>query len=176
MEETEVPLEKVNEDIEHHAHSAGVGWITWSALLSAVLAVFAAVAALNSGHHANEAMMEQIKSSDKWAFFQAKGIKASILETRAQILKATGHESDVQEKLIEYASEQKELKAAAEEHEHESATHFRSHEIFATAVTLFQIAIAVTAISVLARRRRFLFLALGFGLFGTFFLVQGFWN
>jgi hypothetical protein len=180
MEESEIAIEKIQEDIEHHAKHGGkhASWLTWSALLSAFLAVFAAVAALNSGRHANEAMMDQIKSSDKWAFFQAKGIKSSILETRLAITQLNSQPNPEQiqkinNKLEEYAKEQTELKAEAEERELESHAHFHAHEVFARAVTFFQIAIAVTAIAVLAGRRRFLFVALAFGLLGSFFLAQG---
>jgi hypothetical protein len=38
-------------------------------------------------------------------------------------------------------------------------------------VTFFQVAIAVAAISVLTKRRKFWFVSLGFGLLGLFFLI-----
>jgi lipopolysaccharide export LptBFGC system permease protein LptF len=62
----------------------------------------------------------------------------------------------------------------AEEKEGISRSHFLVHSTFAKAVTFFQIAIAVSAISVLIRRRRFWFLSLGFAAFGLFFFVEGF--
>jgi hypothetical protein len=175
-EEIEVPLENVQEHIEHAASHGGVGWITWSALLSAILAVAAAVAALQAGHHANEAMMDQIHASDTWAYYQAKGIKANVLETRVQILTAIGKPpgEEVKAKLGEYSEQQKELNDKAEEHERESRAHFTRHETFATSVTFFQIAIAVTAISVLTRRRRFLGVTGIFGLIGLVYLCLGF--
>src|SRR5262249_3243795 len=145
------------------------GWLNWAAFASAVLAVLGAVGALKSGHYANEAMMSQIKASDEWAYFQAKGLKSSMLETRKQILEAIGKPLDVSEKLKEYATEQQELKKAAEEREHESQLRFHTHEQFAQSVTMFQIAIAVTAVAALAGRRRFLFAALAFGCVGCFF-------
>jgi hypothetical protein len=45
--------------------------------------------------------------------------------------------------------------------------------ILARGVTMFQIAIAVAAISVLTKRTRFWYVALGFAVVGLFFLVQG---
>ena len=59
-----------------------------------------------------------------------------------------------QEKLTEYKNEQEEIKRKAEEKEQASERHLHSHVIFARAVTMFQVAIAVAAISVLTRRRR----------------------
>ena len=180
MEEIEVPLEKTQEDIEHAAHEGDHGsksnWITWSALLSALLAVCAAVASLNAGHHANEAMIDQIKSSDSWNYYQAKGIKASVATTRAEILEAVGKPvpAEVKAKIDKYADDQKEIQDTAKEQEASSGHHFEVHAIFAESVTFFQIAIAVTAIAVLVRRKRFLLVAGGFGAVGLFFLVQGF--
>ena len=197
MEEIEVPMEQVQEHIEHAAHEAhgggghggghgggqshgpgasGANWITWSALLSAFLAVAAAVAALNSGHNANESMIEQIHASDQWSYYQAKGIKAAVLESRLQVLEAMGKErpADAKAKVEAYAEDQKEIQEKAKEKEESSLAHFEVHEVFSKAVTLFQIAIAVTAISILAKRKKFLFVALCFGGVGLFYLVQGF--
>ena len=47
------------------------------------------------------------------------------------------------------------------------------HVIFAWGVTMFQIAIAVAAISVLTRRTRFWYVGLAFAVLGVFFLLQG---
>jgi len=47
------------------------------------------------------------------------------------------------------------------------------HLIFARGVTMFQIAIAVAAISVLTKRTRFWYVGLAFGAAGVFFLLQG---
>lgn len=175
MEDTELPLEKIHEDIEHASHGESRGsWLTWAALTSAILAVLGSIGALSSGHHANEAMLDQLRASDNWAHYQSKSLKASMLETRRQILAAMGKDADVKDKLGEYALEQEGLKRAAEESEHASRHHFHSHETFAQSVTLFQIAIAVTAIAVLAGRRRFLIVACGFGAVGCVFLIQGF--
>ncbi len=179
MEEIEVPLDKVQEDLNHHASHHGsassAGWITWAALLSAFLAVFAAIAALMAGKHANEAMMDQIQASDRWAYYQAKSIKSSILETRSELIRAMGKSPgpEVGTKIAGYQKDQAELQAQAKEREESSARHFERHETLARAVTLFQIAIAITAISVLARRRKFLWVAGSFGIIGTAFLLIG---
>ena len=180
MTEIEVPLEKLQQDLEHAAthgdHGSQQNWVTWSALLSALLAVLAAVAALQAGHQINEAMLNQLKASDTWSFFQAKSIKSNITETRSQILQGLGKTADanLEKKLAQYADEQKELKHQAETLESTSKAHFHKHEVFATAVTFFQISIAVTAIAVLARRRNFLLVAGSFGAVGIYFLITAF--
>ncbi len=181
MEEIEVPLEGLHEEMHHHAeggggHGGGPAWIMQGALLSAFLAVFAAIAALLAGHYANEAMIEQLQSSDHWSHYQAKGIKANVLEVKREIQLLLGKGSDptVEEKLNEYKKQQQEIAEKANDKEKESKAHLEKHQILARSVTFFQIAIAVTAIAVLARKRQFLFLSMAFGVTGIFFLIQAF--
>jgi hypothetical protein len=171
MEEAEVPLENLQEEIHHHAEHGGAPWISWVALSTAILAVLAAIAGLLSGSHANEAMMNQIEASDQWGFYQAKSIKASVLEAK-MALAATATEKD-KEKAAQYQEEQTEIKREAEHKQTEAKANFHKHEVFARSVTMFQIAIAIAAISALTRKRRFWFVSLVFGLAGAVFLVLG---
>lgn len=112
MEEAEVPLEHLHEHIHHHAEHGGVSWISGVALSTAILAVLAAIAGLLSGKHANEAMMSQIQASDQWAYYQAKSIKASVLDAK-MTLTATATDKD-KEKAAQYQEEQAEIKREAE--------------------------------------------------------------
>lgn len=171
MTEIEVPIEKVQEDLHHHAHQHGSEkLVSRGALLSAFLAVFAAISALMAGKYANESMMEQIQSSDHWAHYQAKGIKLAIHELKADLTKSDGS----LQKIDSYKKEQEEIKAEAEQKEAESRAHLHQHETLATAVTFFQIAIAMTAISVLTRKKTFLLFASGLGVVGLFWTIKTF--
>ena len=181
MEEIEVPVEKIQEDIheraheqaEHHHPDAGLS--SKIALSSAIFAVFAAISALLAGHHSNEAMIEQIKGSDQWSYYQAKGIKASILSAKAELLIELGKPKDekTEAKLEAYKKEQEETKEKAEEKERESAKHLAIHQILARAVTFFQVAITIAAIAILTRRKHFWMVSVGFGIIGLVSLIQG---
>jgi len=165
MEDPEVPTEHLHEEMEHSAAHGRAPWMMGVALSSALLAGFAAVCSLLAGHHANEAMVDQIQSSDRWAYYQAKGIKAAVLGSKMELLEAEGR--TVSEK------DQDDIAAEANEKQHSAEAHLRRHVIFARAVTLFQIAIAVGAISALTSRRPFWFVSLAFGAGGILFLIQG---
>jgi hypothetical protein len=176
MEEIEVPLERSQEDIHEAAHHAKENWIGRVALFSALVAVCAAIAALLAGHNSNEAMIAQIKSSDNWGYYQAKGIKHAVLQSRITLLQELGKtppKADV-DKLEAYKDDQDSITEKAKELEAESEAHLRTHEILAKAVTLFQISIAIAAISVLTRRRRFFFVSIGISLIALFFFIQSF--
>ncbi len=181
MEEIEVPVEKIQEDLhervheEQESHHPRSGFGSKVALTSAILAVFAAISALLAGHHSNEAMIEQIHASDHWSYYQAKGIKSAILSARIEILESLGKPTDekAKEKIADYKKEQDEISEKAKEKENESALHLRIHQVLARAVTFFQIAITIAAISVLTHRKSFWFVSLCFGAIGLFSFIQG---
>ncbi len=176
MEDPEVPLEQAQEHIHHHAeHSEGKRWVMGVALSSAIFAALAAVASLQAGHHVNEALISQLQASDLWAQYQAKGIKAGVLSDKLEVLAALGKPAPPGDKSPEkYAAEQKQIDEKARELETEGREHLAHHVKLATAVTMFQICIAVSAISVLTGRRAFWFVSLLFGAAGVVYLAIGF--
>ncbi len=167
MEEIEVPTEGLQEEIHHHAEQSGVGWISGIALSSALLAALAAITALLAGHHANEAVIEQLHASDSWSYYQAKGIKSAILSAKPTLT------AKDEEKLGEYKKQQEEIKTEAEKQAKESETHLRTHETLANGVTFFQVAISIAAISALTRKKRYWWVSLAFGVIGIYFLIAG---
>ena len=178
-EEIEVPTEHLHETLKeeaekHHHSSSEISWISQVALSSALIAVLAAIASLLAGHHANEAMLEQMEATDQWAFYQSKGIKAAVLDSKLQLLAALGKETkpEDQTKLSGYEGEQGKIEEKGHELEGSSKKHMQEHNILARSVTIFQIAIAMAAISVLVRKRPLWYLSVLLGLGGTFFLVQ----
>src|ERR1700693_2001218 len=87
----EVDLDKVHETIHEEMEREGGRLLEGIALTTALLAAFAAIAALRAGATVNEALVLkteatrlQAEASDQWTYYQAKGIKAAIQEaTRA---------------------------------------------------------------------------------------------
>ncbi|MEJ0083113.1 MAG: DUF4337 family protein [Puia sp.] len=148
MEEIEVPTEHLHETIEEEVEEAVKknerrgGMLI--AISTALMAVFAAMASLLAGHHADEAVIEQIRASDQWAFFQAKGIKDEIL--------SFSNSPDKEARSAKYKSDQAEIQKKAKESEDASHAHLEHHEILARAVTLFQISIAISAIAILTKK------------------------
>ena len=117
-------------------------------------------------------MMKQIESADQWAFYQAKGIKAAVLEAKTTLGGSVADED--KKKLASYAKEQAEIQSEARQQQAEAKADFHQHEVFARAVTLFQIAIAIAAISALTRRKRYWIFSMFMGAAGCVFLAIGF--
>ena len=88
----------------------------------------------------------------------------------AKIALSTTPSAQDREKATKYQEEESEIKSEAEHKEVAAKSNFHKHEVFARGVTMFQIAIAIAAISALTKRRRFWIVSLLFGVVGCAFL------
>lgn len=180
---------------EHGAHAAkgeggGARWTGYLSLQTAVIAVFAAVASLESGGNSNdailaknEAILFESQASDQWAYYQAKGVKESLAANQAVMMGATNPTlaAKFNAEAARYKVEQGEIQSAARELEakvkeaNERAEKLlEHHHRFAIAVTLFQIAIALSAIAALTRRKALWTVGLAASVAGLALFLRGF--
>lgn len=178
----EIETDKLREAIDREVEREGSGFLKRIALTTALLAAFAALAALQAGSSANEALLRKAEAtrlqgevSDKWAYYQAQRIKVAIQEAARSPWLAAGKDPPAAyaEKEQRYAAEQKELEQAARELERqrdeqsrEAEQLFHRHHRFAYAVTLLQIAIALGAVAALTQTQAMWVCSLGVGLSG----------
>jgi hypothetical protein len=169
MEEMEVPTEHLHETIEERVEEAmekhEKNSSMYIAISTALMAVFAALASLMAGHHSDEAILEQLHASDQWAYYQAKGIKAEI---RA-LVPTPGADTTIARYKLQQAQIQQDAKKA----EDESHEHLARHSVLARAVTMFQIAIAISAIAILTRRKPLWWISIAISGVGLFYFVWG---
>ncbi len=155
MEEIEVPTEGLTEQINDKAAESAekkeMKWILFVAISTAIMAVFAAIGGLMAGHYSEEAMIHQIKASDQWAFYQAKGIKADIRKIQPQLFTGSASADSLK-------AQQADILEKAKHEEEESQVAADKHELLAPAVTLLQIAIAISAIAIVTNKK-FLWIA-----------------
>jgi hypothetical protein len=176
MEEQEIPTEHLQEAISEKAEEARERWTLFVALSTAFMAVLAAIAGLLGGHHVNEALIDQIKASDQWNYYQAKGIKSEIAASTDKVLhnlstKPVDEESKAA--VDKYEKEKADIKDKAEEFEKSSEAHLTKHVTLSKAVTIFQIAIAIAAIAILTRRKVLWYGSILLTIAGAFFLITG---
>jgi len=154
MEDLEVPTEHLHEHIKEKAEESRERWSVYAAVSTALMAVFAALGSLTAGHHSNEALIEQIKASDSWSHYQAKGIKLEVSKSALLQYNLAKVEppAELKENPARYKTEQADLMKEAKDAEEKSEQHLQRHVTIARSVTLFQIAIAISAIAMLTRR------------------------
>ena len=181
-EEPEVETERLSEAIHEELEKESGGFLKRIALTTAVLAAFAAVAALQAGSTVNEALVLkteatrlQAQASDQWTYYQAKGLKAAVQEATRTTWEAAGKPipPKLPAQIAKYSEEQVEIKKAAEEKEKErdeksaEADHLlHHHHRFASTVALFQVSIALGAIAALSRSRALWLGSMAVGLSG----------
>lgn len=177
MEMLEDQTEHLKEHINHEVrHSAKENNIMLYAITSAFYAIFSAISALFAGHYSNEAMIEQIKASDQWSYYQAKSIKLSVTESKIELQKSLKVKIDKEtlSKIERYKSEITSISAIAKEKEELSKMYLQKHLSFAKSVTMFQIAIVMTAFAILIKRKNFWYMSLLFAMIGIIFLTYGY--
>jgi len=190
MPETpEVETDRLREAVQEELERERGVFLRRIALTTAVLAAVAAIAALEAGSTANEALVLkteaarlQAEASDQWAYYQAKGIKLAVAQAAEAPWRSLGKSppADLIEKEQRYAAEQEEIKAKAETLERErdarsrEADHLlQQHHGFANSVALFQVAIALGALAALTRNRAVWVASLSLGGAGiAFFTAQ----
>ena len=192
-EEPEIETNELQERV-HEAHSAHAdhgdapAWVRTVSLSTAILAVFAAVGALQAGRLVNEAMMSQIKASDAWNEYQASRQK-SHLYTVSRNMVMDMHPGAVPDqpetfgdkRAAEYKAEidkeegkAKTLSERAKKLEEESEANMHRHERFAYEVAMLQVAIALGAVSALTKVKSVWLLSMALGAIGVVLFVIGF--
>jgi hypothetical protein len=168
-EEIEIDTDKLRETIDEAVERHGGPLLRWISLTTALLAALAAIGSLRAGATVNHALVLkteatrlQAEASDQWAYYQAKGIKAAVAKSSQAAWQAAGKQPPpaLEEQATRYFSEQKDIQRQAtalerqrDERSHEADHLLEQHHHYATAVALFQIAIALGAIAALTRVR-----------------------
>src|SRR6476660_2765917 len=186
-EAPEIDTDKLREAIDEELEKEGGTLLRTIALSTAIFAALAAVASLEAGGTANEALVLkteatrlQAEASDQWAYYQAKGIKAAVAEASRTAWLAIAREAPPEYAASEkrYKTEQDEISRKAREKEKERDAKseeadrlLHHHHRFANAVALFQVAIALGAVAALTRSRAVWIGSLLMGAAGTVLFI-----
>lgn len=167
-------------EVEHVAQHGGDKFTSRLAVLTAVLSTVGAIFGYMGGHaqnaallYKNEAAIQKTSASNQWNYYQAKSNKQNLAELSVTLTSGEAQEK-FKQAVERYKKEKEEIKAEADKLEAESKAADRMseaemhvHERWALATTLLQIAIALSAITLLTRKRWLLgavFGATGLGL------------
>src|SRR5262245_8953440 len=161
------------------------------AMVTAVYAVLLAIAALGGNHAMKEMLLAQQKSSDQWAFYQAKVIRehqyrAQKLRLEVDLLeRGPAARPEVREKLEalankfgeeekRYGEEKKDIEREAKKLEHERDLWQAKDPYFLFAEAVLQIAIVMASVSILARSQAIFGFSLALAIVGTVLAGHGF--
>jgi hypothetical protein len=186
-EETEIDTDSLRETIDEQREKRGGSFLRWISLTTALLAALAAIASLKAGATVNEALVLktdatrlQAQASDQWAYYQAKGIKSAVTESAINTWEAAGRSAPprLAAESARYLAQQDSISRKATELEHqrdeksrEAEALLSQHQVYAPAVALLQIAIALGAIAALTGSRFVWFGSMGLGLVAAILLA-----
>lgn len=196
MPEEDIETAELKESVEASVERAlesereKTGWTVYLSLSTAIIAVFAAVASLESGANSNDAILEkneavlnQSQASDQWALYQAKAVRAAIADGESQFVHATTPElgqrfrdeaSRLKAEQAPLETRARSLESNVEAHNVQAEHLLARHHRFAVSVTLFQIAVALCAIAALMKKKPLWIVALAASSVGFALFVAGF--
>ncbi|HET9555476.1 MAG TPA: DUF4337 domain-containing protein [Anaeromyxobacteraceae bacterium] len=163
-------------------------WMQWVALTTTVLAVCAAISSLKGGGYATKVQLATTRENDRWAQYQSKSIKQSLVSVERTLLQVQALEARTPEakeaiaahlakatgEVERYDAEKGQIKAEAEAVQRDEAAFQRTAGAFGLAVMLLQIAIMLSSVGALIKRPIMWVVGLVFGAAGLVQMANGF--
>ena len=165
-------LSELQENAEHGRENPSLAPIS---VTMAILAVCVAVVSL-LGHRAHtEELLLQNRATDQWSYYQAKNIRRHNYEMGVDLLsmmefKDRAQADKVREKYQKeaerYTKEQAEIEELAKDLEKDSALQQRKANRFDLGEVFLEIALVISSLALLSRKRFYWFLGIVSGLAG----------
>jgi hypothetical protein len=166
-------------------------WLNYLALSTVILAVCATLSTFKGGGFSTRSVMSQTQASDQWSFYQAKSVKGNIyeiekekleLELRAMDAKTPpgvteeyrNKIADYGKKIARYEGEKAEIQKGAKSYEQIRDDAQRHSQAFGIAVIFLQIAILLSSIAALIKKKPVWVLGMAVGLAGIVCFANGF--
>jgi hypothetical protein len=166
------------------------GWLNYLALTTVIFAVCATLSAFKGGSYSTRSVMCQAQASDTWSHYQSKSIKEYIYETSMDNLRlemksvTSGHDDLISDyrktidsysqKLQKYEDEKTQIQKDAKDLEKGRDDAKRHSVIFGIAVIFLQIAILLSSVAALLKKKPVWYMGLCAGVVGIVYFANGF--
>lgn len=166
-------------------------WLNYLALSTVILAVCATLSTFKGGGYSTRSVISQAQASDQWAYYQAKSIKGYLYDLQKEKLelevKAAGpkmqktlleeYEGKIEtysKKIKKYDEEKKDIEKKAKELETVRDEAKLHSQAFGMAVIFLQIAILLSSIAALLKKKPVWLLGVVIGAVGLVYFADGF--
>ncbi|MBF0475543.1 MAG: DUF4337 domain-containing protein [Deltaproteobacteria bacterium] len=164
-------------------------WLQWVALTTTILAVAAAISSLKASSYSTRIQISTTRESNQWAYYQAKSIKEHSFRQNRIILSALelleNKSPAAQNFLLDnikkydgeiarYEKEKEDIKVKAEAHAKEQDVLKRHNGSYGLAVMLLQIAIMLSAVGALVKKKVLWYGGMALGAWGLIYMGNGF--
>ncbi|MBF0317522.1 MAG: DUF4337 domain-containing protein [Nitrospirae bacterium] len=165
-------------------------WLNYLALSTVILAVCATLSTFKGGGFSTLSVLTQSQASDQWAYYQAKSVKQYICETQKERLEIDLTEkrqtlpaglvqdyekriSVYDQKIKKYIDEKSKIEQDARQLE-VTRDNARSHsKTFGMGVIFLQVAILLSSISALLKKKPLWIAGMVVGSVGVFYFIKG---
>ena len=164
---------------------------TWLGLVATTTILFAVCATLSTfkgGQHSTRAVLSQAKATNQWSYYQAKDIKGylhelskdalelSVLDAGAGPRAEAVHKKAAAyaDKIAKYERQKEEIKQQAEAYDSAIAQAQEHSGAFGMAVIFLQIAILLSSVSALMKRKEIWYGGMAVGALGLVYFANGF--
>jgi hypothetical protein len=166
-------------------------WLNYLALTTVILAVCATLSTFKGGNFSTRSVLSQTHAANQWAYYQSKSIKGYLYELQKEKLelelkalgpKASSSLLDEYQKKIDfyaknikrYNEEKAQIEKDARNFETIRDDAQRHAQTFGIAVIFLQIAILLSSIAALMKKKPVWILGLMTGAIGLFYFANGF--
>lgn len=164
-------------------------WLQWVALTTTILAVCAAISSLKASSYSTKVQIHTTKEANHWAYYQSKSIKEHSYVLNRDVLNyanllgspnpqaqqyLAAKIKEYEKEITRYDKEKKQIKTEAETLIQEQELLKRHNGAFALATMLLQIAIMMSAVAALIKRKMMWVVGLGLSLVGLVYMANGF--
>lgn len=165
-------------------------WLGYVATTTILFAVCATLSTFKGGQHSTRAVLAQSKAANQWAYYQAKDLKQYLHELQKDGLelsllnsgKAGGDYARAveqkaaayAEKIVKYEAQKEEIKKQAEAFDASIAQSQAHSGAFGMAVIFLQIAILLSSVSALMKRKEIWYGGVVVGAVGVLYFANGF--
>ena len=166
-------------------------WLNYLALTTVILAVCATLSTFKGAGYSTRAVLSQSQATNQWAYYQAKSIKGYLYEIQKEALelefkmdKIRGAKTLKEEyekkidlyaqKIKKYDGEKAEISKEAKRLETLRDDAQKHSGVFGLAVIFLQIAILLSSIAALMKKKVVWVIGTGAGVIGVVYFVNGF--
>jgi hypothetical protein len=167
-------------------------WLNYLALTTVILAVCATLSTFKGAGYSTRAVLSQSQATNQWAYYQAKSIKGYLYETQKESLELDLKKDQIrgvktfreeyenkigyyEQKIKKYDEEKAVISKEAKRLETLRDDAQRHAGIFGIAVIFLQIAILLSSIAALLKKKPLWYIGMIVGLGGVLYFANGFW-
>jgi hypothetical protein len=166
-------------------------WLNYLALTTVILAVCATLSTFKGGSFSTRSVLSQTQAANQWAYYQAKGIKSYLYEIQKEKLELeleqegdglSSHAleslkktiSTYADRIAKYNSEKAAIEKEAKRLEAIRDDAQKHSQVFGIAVIFLQIAILLSSVAALMKKKVVWYLGVLMGVIGIIYFADGF--